>query len=386
MKFEDTILDQSLVQGYYQVGNKFFNQKLGALIESNHTNLDIKWNFHQELYQDHANKPRMEIPLTELYRQRALQLREKYDYLILAYSGGADSDQMLRSFVLNGIHLDEVWCDWPHKLVEASGWRWDGTADEHNIHMEYLACVKPTLDWLAKEHPEIKIHQSDSFAEQTLIESDDDCMILGSPGPYTGMRRYQYINQYTSRIIENGTNACVVMGIDKCFPHKIGNDIGFYFRDSSCWVKSQSFGSNRCIYEYFYWTPDFPSIPIEQAHAIWDILKLNPEQTHKWLNKTNQETAKRGSVWFDDVIKYTCYPNWDRNKFQVPKTAHFNNKHYGPTLAQYQNERFYQAWAHMVINSFVKRINPKTAFRDGRSIWGEVAYHTIFIKIGTVNW
>jgi diphthamide synthase (EF-2-diphthine--ammonia ligase) len=43
-----------------------------------------------------------------LYDLRARQLREKYDYLILSYSGGADSHNVLMSFIKQGIHLDEI--------------------------------------------------------------------------------------------------------------------------------------------------------------------------------------------------------------------------------------------------------------------------------------
>jgi hypothetical protein len=44
----------------------------------------------------------------ELCRQRAQELRDTYGYLRLWFSGGADSQTALDSFVNNGIHLDEI--------------------------------------------------------------------------------------------------------------------------------------------------------------------------------------------------------------------------------------------------------------------------------------
>jgi len=44
----------------------------------------------------------------ELKKERALQLREKYKYLILMYSGGADSSTVLNTFLKNNIPIDEI--------------------------------------------------------------------------------------------------------------------------------------------------------------------------------------------------------------------------------------------------------------------------------------
>lgn len=388
-KLEDTMLPTNLAtQGIYQVGNKYFYHKLNALIESSRTKQPVHWDFHSKIFQQQALKPKLDVPVSMLYHQRAQQLRDQYDYLILAYSGGADSDQMLRSFVLNGVHIDEVWCDWPHQLVEKSNWRWDGTDNGYNIHMEYLAVVKPTLAWLQKQHPEIKIHQSDSVSQLQFLDSPEAMLFFSDAGPahYHNVTRYAYINQYVSQLRNKGKNVAVIIGIDKCVPHKQGHDIGFCFHDYSIWVKNYVTSIDSVIYEYFFWSPNMPEIATEQAHKIWDVLKLSPEQTHRWLNKPPSERVKRGSSWFDDVVKFSCYPDWDRRKFQVPKTTVWNNTHYGPMLRKYTNEMWYQSWASTIVNTFIKPLDPKIAWRDGVSIKSELAPCTNFIRIGTVDW
>ena len=46
--------------------------------------------------------------LQEMYRQRAQQIRNTYDYVVLYFSGGSDSITAFNAFVKNNIHIDEV--------------------------------------------------------------------------------------------------------------------------------------------------------------------------------------------------------------------------------------------------------------------------------------
>jgi hypothetical protein len=46
--------------------------------------------------------------LAELYKQRAQQIRDSYDHVIVCYSGGYDSTNILEAFYYNGIHIDEI--------------------------------------------------------------------------------------------------------------------------------------------------------------------------------------------------------------------------------------------------------------------------------------
>ena len=68
--------------GYYLVGNKkFFNKSL-ALIEHSVTREPITWIFNDSAYGAINWTIPIETSLTELYRQRAQQLRNEYDYLV----------------------------------------------------------------------------------------------------------------------------------------------------------------------------------------------------------------------------------------------------------------------------------------------------------------
>jgi hypothetical protein len=46
--------------------------------------------------------------LQQLYAERAQKIRDDYEYVILCYSGGNDSSNILETFYYNNIHIDEI--------------------------------------------------------------------------------------------------------------------------------------------------------------------------------------------------------------------------------------------------------------------------------------
>ena len=81
--------------GYYTVGNTKFFSKTAALIEATKTNVFPQWHFGNAEFASVDVATTSQVGLPELYRLRAIQLREKYDYLILNFSGGSDSCTVL---------------------------------------------------------------------------------------------------------------------------------------------------------------------------------------------------------------------------------------------------------------------------------------------------
>jgi hypothetical protein len=88
---------------YDEFGNIFFS-RIKALVSSN----PCFFNYHDDFFsnQDWSKEP-IES-LKTLYKQRAEQIREKYNYVVLCYSGGIDSTQILETFYYNNIHIDEI--------------------------------------------------------------------------------------------------------------------------------------------------------------------------------------------------------------------------------------------------------------------------------------
>ena len=94
--------------GYYQIGDRKTYIKTELMDWDNQLHQTWNWNYNDDFFgqADWAKEPKEDID--ELYRQRALELRATHDYLILYYSGGHDSAQMLYAFLENDIPIDEV--------------------------------------------------------------------------------------------------------------------------------------------------------------------------------------------------------------------------------------------------------------------------------------
>jgi len=93
---------------YYLVDGKRIHSKIAA-IHAAQGNMDkISFHWMEDVWDiaNWNNEPSTEW--SELLRMRCQQLRDKYKYLALWYSSGYDSHTILRSFVDNGILLDEL--------------------------------------------------------------------------------------------------------------------------------------------------------------------------------------------------------------------------------------------------------------------------------------
>ena len=94
--------------GYYTVGDVEFDSKIKACIYAQTNNQDVVWHFNNEIFEKYSWHIEPEKSLDELYDLRARQLRESYDYIMLSFSGGSDSNQIAESFMRQGLLIDEI--------------------------------------------------------------------------------------------------------------------------------------------------------------------------------------------------------------------------------------------------------------------------------------
>jgi hypothetical protein len=92
-------------QWYYQVGPKQFQSKILAITESTVSGQPVEFIFNDQLYSKFNWTVEPDLTLEQLYAARAWELRNKYDYLVLHFSGGADSTNILETFIKNNIFL-----------------------------------------------------------------------------------------------------------------------------------------------------------------------------------------------------------------------------------------------------------------------------------------
>jgi hypothetical protein len=135
------------VEGFWQVGATKFKNKFQALVFATDTNQEVSYIYFDQIWNNFDRSLLGKVSLKKLYQQRAQQIRDSYDYLILYFSGGADSYNVLRSFIDNGIKLDEVCVKWPMAAIKSQVYK-ANTLDTsaRNTLSEWDFAIKPVLD------------------------------------------------------------------------------------------------------------------------------------------------------------------------------------------------------------------------------------------------
>lgn len=309
--------------GFYLVGwKKFFNKTL-ALFESKKTGYDLIWNFNNEVYKEIDWTAEIQVPLTELYRLRALQLRERYDYLVLQYSGGADSNNILHAFIDNGIFLDEICMQLPEPDRKNFNIE-DQSA--RNVNSELTFEAEPHLQkYKNLIHPNTKIRYQDYATPLLkLLEKDNwfEDNPTGTNMCLTGIAR-QFTQTTDPEMLDlafKGSTVALIQGVDKPLVHYNGTDYYAYFSDSSAMHNTPVELNQAEIFkkyyktEFFYWTPDFPEISVKQAQEIKKFAELFP-----WAREQLKETTKRHIGTFKELLHPIIYPPHTEPFFQTEK-------------------------------------------------------------------
>jgi len=386
-KFNNVTIEQNPKLGYYQVGDKTYYSKVQALMEGTRTDQFPTWNFNNEVYgqQNWLHDP--ELDLRELYRMRAQQLRERYDYIRIEASGGGDSTTAIFSFLLNGIHVDEVIFRYP-KSGEANLPLDSKNFKCENTLSEYEFAMKPLLNWISTNYPAVKITIHDYSADMLVDEDRDESWVYSAkeflqPGHVTKFPNYKTIEQL--RTADAGKSICVLYGIDK--PKMCIRDGKWYlyFMDFQANYANPDVGDfTNITNEYFFWTPDLPEISIKQAHLVMNWFNQTENRHLQFLARwPNHSVAQRTT--YESLIKPLIYPDYDPKTFQVSKPgSNFYSEMDYWFYKNFENHKLYQSWQAGI--GFVERnIDPKFFNREFNKAVGFVGFLSPFYCIGNVK-
>lgn len=334
MKFEDTPAPFDLVarHGFYQIGQANFTTKILALQHASRTGLPVHFNFNDDTYGRMDWRQQPAAPLVELYRQRALQLRDRYSYLVLCWSGGADSTQILDTFLDNRIRLDELVVSWP---VTRTQGRYQPSLDRSNTNMlsEWDFTIQPRLARLKNTHPQLKITIADMLINPNKIEDQEDTIRLAEKHNYVTIQRCRDIDAILESRMKQHHHVAAIMGAGPVDPVILDDYLAIWFLDSATNPFHRSDitprGWLRNI-EYFYWTPDMPELAVKQAHVIADHLDHVPHD-RRYFSQMSIDTAGQfqqinsaNPEMVRHIRKQLFYPKNDPTLFQVVKaTDHY---------------------------------------------------------------
>lgn len=309
---------------YYVVGNLKTHSKFEALSYAKQYNItDVRFHFHDEIFSSYDWTQEPTESLSELYKQRAEQLRNQYEYLILAFSGGADSTNILRTFVDNNIHLDEIVI---YHSLDGDGQRNSFyNFETFNVALPYVTqyidqtktkitvidTTQATLDyWKYVNKFDFLHYNSFCFSPNNLARNIIKVQNAELRKSYNTNKTVGYIT-----------------GLDKPIVSYFDGKAFFKFND--CIDTTVSYvlhdkGYNREIDEFFYWTPNFPKIVIKQSHVLkryYDTQNLDVALANTVPSGLGT-IIKQGKTYQIDhkVLPGLLYDNWNIETPSVGKS------------------------------------------------------------------
>lgn len=326
-----------LYNGYYEYNNKIYTTKemvLDEMLLRNDSSGQYNFIFHDDLFSKLDWTVEPEVSLMDLYIARAKQIREEYDYVILSYSGGSDSYEVLRVFLDNNIFIDEIQTTHYSTIFEGIKHRKDLTPQMKRFN-EFEFNVVPTLNEIKKKSPNTKINLMD--ASQYLIEDTigKRYNIFGHKTdkamtnyPVTRFPRTYFAFQHleNEKHLEKKQNVCLILGLEKPFFALANNTLYYYFGDSI--LQGIKYLNRNFIDSYLYNIESFftshkaPLIPIKQSHVLKRAFETDRNLYESFLNYLNIPVLNFHSRdKFEFSRKYVpyIYHFWDNSKIFLPK-------------------------------------------------------------------
>lgn len=334
--------------GYYFVDNEIYYNKYQALLDASKKKQSVKWFFNEDVFIKFPWHIEPEESLEELYRQRAQQLRDQYDYIRIESSGGSDSTTVIFSFLLNNIHLDEVVFRYPKggdKDVVGNA----RDLRSENTLSEWEFAAKPLLDWIATNYPAVKITVYD-YTEKLVEEAEekDESWIFRTrhylqPGH---VNKYQAIaTDDHKKLAERNLRICVLWGVDKPKVTLKDGKFFLYFHDGQASHSDQAIGEyTNVTNEFFYWSPDACKLLAKQAHSIKNWFEMpahyNMQNVLHWPNANFS-----GRTIYEQIVKSVIYSRYDLQTFQTNKPTNniWNEMDYW-FHHNFKNTKPYQVW------------------------------------------
>ena len=267
--------------GYYVDNQVFYNPFLAFLHAAHNTpNESVKFSCYDSAFKtiDWTVEPIESI--RDLVDARTKQLAQRYDKIILAFSGGTDSITVYNSFVRQNIFIDEI-------IISYSSY-----TNAHPI---------ANADWLLKNHP-------DKNTRITVLNRND-------PQYYTKFKNENWVLENSGNLGYFNLSApgayfyrhCVDSWGNTNWAMIIGYEKPNIIRENNKWLavhldKVIKPSLSYPNLEYFFLTPDFPKLHLKQNHMLLRYIK----QTYNNFTEGWSSVANCGKKNSEDYIRYAA--------------------------------------------------------------------------------
>lgn len=294
--------------GFYQVGNEIFYSKIEAILASQSSGHWPHWNFHDYEYNNINWTIEPEFSLQQLYSQRAQQLREKYNYIVLHYSGGSDSNQVLQSFIDAGVAIDEISIRTLNNglAVDLNDLRPQNTYGGHPIAYKNALSVK-NQHWPLLKITELNVN---SALETVLDRSSSLEFSSGSLSLANSWKNF-YLYHNSRHLSDQGLKVCHLLGMDK--PRLYLDEQGWHTKFLDKMISHQctkdSFINEDFNVELFYWSGDSALMLAKQCHVLLHAFKKGLISAQSLSGSDRYSQLERAKF----IYNYT-FNTWADNK------------------------------------------------------------------------
>jgi hypothetical protein len=316
--------------GYYSIDDKEFDSKILACIYASTNNKKVVWNFNNSIFEKYRWDIEPIETLDQLYDRRAKEIREKYDYVIISYSGGADSHNIVESFLRQNLFIDELLIN---TMSEGNGNFMPITKENKTAHnasaSEHVLQTIPRLKEIENRSPKTKITIVDLtrfLFDFFLLYKDASWIETKREGlnPLNVTRyNYLYFSEVRKKFDKDKTIA-IVLGVEKprTYIHSKTNDFYIRFNDRASNIASVNDFTKEypnSTVEYFYWSPDAIDILCKQAHTIKRWIEINPEYRKFWIGSSLNKEIFR--LIHERLLRTIIYSTWNNDWYQADKST-----------------------------------------------------------------
>lgn len=310
---------------YYSDDNRTFLSKIKAIEHQQKTGAQLNFYYYDEIYDKLNWNLEPPLSLKEYYKEQALILREKYDYLVLCFSGGLDSTNILETFYYNNIKLDKIF------VVGAFSQDDHSTSDE-NMNIEAYTSAFPHVEKLGLSSITQKFDYTQYLSNVNNLslskygsEWIDDVGSWFSPHHMFWKDMENYAIPYDMR----DKKCAMIFGKEKSKILFENGKLGFRFSDVWFTCYGGSYGNEYCDRVAFYMDPYYPQILLKQVHTLKKAVKILAKNQYidsnicDKVNKTTHEVIKGEMGGMKNILydmKHTIFHKSPKNVSRIIST------------------------------------------------------------------